>query len=399
MSPRIVKVSSRRYHSHRLRLSSSHYTLPREIPSSNSIRISSRSSNRIRPIDHRLIDSTNAAKCINNINEKSTVIREGNTYEHATAPLFLRWNSTGITVAGISGVSGPAANQLNHPWGLGFDSSYALYIADRINNRVQKWDINASTGTTVAGQANATGGSTLYHLNQPTFIQFDSSDNIYVTDVGNHRVQFWHYGARSGSTICGTGIAGNSTNQLNQPFGIARDPITKTLYVADYENHRIMQYQWGQLSGTVVAGGNGPGTNRTQLYRPVTVHFDSSSNSLIIVNYDAHNVVRWILGASSWTLVAGSINGTSGNSSTLLSNPIGVMLDPMKNVYVIDRNNHRVQLFLTDQLNGITIAGVTGLNGSNATLLYYPYAVIFDAELNLYVADRYNHRVQKFLRY
>lgn len=195
------------------------------------------------------------------------------------------------------------------------------------------------------------------------------------------------------------GIAGNSSDQLNQPYGIARDPISKTLYIADYGNHRIMQYQWGQLSGTVVAGGHGPGTNRSQLNYPAAIYFDSPSNSLFIVNYGANNVVRWVLGASQWTLVAGSSNGTAGSSSTLLNAPIGITLDPTKNVYIVDRDNSRVQLFLAGQLNGITIAGVTGVNGSNATLLNFPYAVVLDAELNLYVTDRYNHRVQKFLRY
>lgn len=186
---------------------------------------------------------------------------------------------------------------------------------------------------------------------------------------------------------------------MNLPYGVARDPHTKTLYVADYENHRIMQYRWGQLSGTVVAGGNGPGTNPTQLYYPVAVHLDASSISLFIVNFNAHNVVRWVLGESTWTLVAGSINGTPGSSSTLLRYPTGMTLDPMGNIYVVDRDNHRVQLFLNGQLSGRTIAGVTGVNGSDATLLNFPYAVILDNALNLYVSDRYNHRVQKFLHY
>ena len=118
---------------------------------------------------------------------------------------LLRWNSTGTTIAGVSAVSGTAANRLNNPWGLAFDSAYALYIADRFNHRVQKWEANAIVGTTIAGRTNATAGSTLYDLNLPAFIQFDSSGNIYVTDVGNHRIQFWHYGALSGSTVAGTG--------------------------------------------------------------------------------------------------------------------------------------------------------------------------------------------------
>jgi hypothetical protein len=149
----------------------------------------------------------------------------------------------------------------------------------------------------------------------------------------------------------------------------------------------------------VVAGGNGQGTNNTQLDSPAGIYFDSSSNSLVIVNSGANNVVRWALGASSWTLVAGSIDGINGNTSTLLDNPIGLTFDPWGNMYVADTNNHRVQFFLPNQLEGITIVGMTGIAGNSSTLLDTPYSVALDTELNLYVSDRANSRVQKFQRY
>ena len=96
-----------------------------------------------------------------------------------------------------------------------------------------------------------------------------------------------------------------------------------TLYIVDQSNHRVMSYLSGASSGTVVAGGNGQGTSNTQLYLPVGLYFDSSSNSLYIANAGANNIVRWVLGATNWILVAGSISGLNGNSSSLLEYPVG----------------------------------------------------------------------------
>jgi hypothetical protein len=157
-----------------------------------------------------------------------------------------------------------------------------------------------------------------------------------------------------------------------------------------------MRYLSGALSGTVVAGGNGNGTNNTQLLLPYGIAFDSSSNSLVIANYGAHNVVRWVLGASNWTLVAGSINGLSGSTSTLLNHPVGVTLDSTGNIYVADSGNHRIQFFLAGQSNGTTIAGITGLSGNSPSQLNSPFWAIVDNKMNLYVSDYSNNRVQMF---
>ena len=129
------------------------------------------------------------------------------------------------------------------------------------------------------------------------------------------------------------------------------------------------------------------------------VYYDSVTNSVLVANAGANNIVRWPIGASSWTLVAGNMNGMAGNSSTELNVPMDVTLDPMGNVYVADRGNHRIQLFLADQLVGTTIAGITGLHGPNSTMLDTPFSVALDSQLNLYVADMNNQRIQKFLRY
>ena len=192
------------------------------------------------------------------------------------------------------------------------------------------------------------------------------------------------------------GSFGSLINELNQPRGLALNPISNKLYIADYNNHRVVGY----LSGTptLIAGGNGPGSLSTQLYYPAGLAFDVSSNSLYISSYYSHSIVRWILGASAWTVVVG-VPGSSGNTRLQLSYPMGFAFDYMGNLYVADTSNHRIQLFVAGSLNGTTIAGVTSTAGNGAYLLNGPLSVALDSDLNLYVADYNNHRVQKFLRY
>ena len=193
------------------------------------------------------------------------------------------------------------------------------------------------------------------------------------------------------------GVSGTANNQFNGPSGLVRINSTGTLYIADGYNHRIMQYFANASSGTIVAGGNGPGTNVNQLYHPFGFAFDERNNTFLIANYGSHNIVRWTLGDSSWTLVAG-VTGAPGNSETQLNAPLSIVLDPFGNVYVADMQNHRIQMFLMNENNATTIAGVTSSFGTNANQFNMPYWVILDDDLNLYVADTYNHRVQKFLR-
>lgn len=169
--------------------------------------------------------------------------------------------------------------------------------------------------------------------------------------------------------------------------------------MAEYCNHRVLSYNRKTSVSTILAGNNGNGTNNTQLILPTQVYYDPPSQSMIITNFGANNVVRWEIGDTSWTLSAGNANGSAGQKSTELSAPISAVLDPMGNMYVVDRGNSRIQFFMPSQSSGVTIAGVLNRAGSNASLLNAPWDVALDSQLNLYVVDTGNHRIQKFLRY
>jgi hypothetical protein len=195
------------------------------------------------------------------------------------------------------------------------------------------------------------------------------------------------------------GTAGTALNQLDRPHGLALDSSTGTLYIGEYAGNRVMRYLSGASSGTIVAGGNGAGLGTTQLSGPIGIAFDSPSNTLFICNNDANNLLQWVVGNSTWTLFAGSASGTAGSSSTLLCNPTFVRLDSLRNVYVGDRCNDRVQFFPYGQTSATTIAGTTGNGGSASNLLNLPSGVAIDSQFNIYVADNNNNRIQKFIHY
>ncbi|CAF1367824.1 unnamed protein product [Adineta ricciae] len=318
----------------------------------------------------------------------------------ADAGVVLRWNTKGRIVAGTLNEEGSGARQLFHPIGLAFDSSDTLYVADYENNRVQKWSMNSTTGgTTVAGQATAIMGvnSTMFHY--PTDVLLHPNGDLYVSDRYNNRVQLWASGALEGKTIAGTGRAGTENYELNNPWGLAYKYETKTLFISDCYNNRVVAYPSGSSNGTVVAGGNIQGKTPTQLFFPTGIYFDSLTDSLLIANWGGNNIVRWVLGASNWTLIVGSAIGESGSGPTFLNGPYDVTLDPYRNVYVVDNANFRIQMFKPDEINGTTLAGSTGRTGNSYGLLNSPYTVAFDSQLNLYVADTFNSRVLRFTRY
>jgi hypothetical protein len=113
----------------------------------------------------------------------------------------LRWNTTGITIAGISGTAGNASNQLNLPCDVVLVYPNLLFVADYQNNRVQKYVIGTADGTTVAGDQNGVGGISASQLQQPFRIYVDTNSGVLVSDSGNNRVQYCSSSLSKGTTI------------------------------------------------------------------------------------------------------------------------------------------------------------------------------------------------------
>jgi len=84
--------------------------------------------------------------------------------------------------------------------------------------------------------------------------------------------------------------------------------------------------------------------------------------------------------------------GNYGTGYGEFNNPYDVAVDNSGNVYVADTYNHRIQKFSNEG----NFIGSWGSLGSNDGQFRTPKGVAVDAEGNIYVADTKNNRVQKF---
>ena len=176
-------------------------------------------------------------------------------------PALLRWDSEGVTIAGVNGTNGTASNLLNLPYDLVVDWSYTLFVSDRYNNRIQKFLRGSSNATTVAGRADGVAGSTDTTLKEPTLLIVDDHGDIHVSDMKNSRVMFWKKNAVQGTIVTGNGVVGSSNDQLINPHGLTYDYRSNSLFIADYGNSRVMKYLYNSLTGIRVVGNNTCGTS------------------------------------------------------------------------------------------------------------------------------------------
>jgi sugar lactone lactonase YvrE len=342
-------------------------------------------------------------------------------------------NFTGIieTVAGNGsaiyagdGIAATSAS-LYDPYGVAFDLSGNLYIADYGNNRIRKVDTSGNI-TTVAGNGSATyagdsGAAISASLHQPSGVALDSSGNIYIADYGNSRIRKVDKTSGNITTVAGNGTPsyggdnGVATSaNLKYPSGVALDS-SGNIYIADTGNNRIRKVD---TSGTIttVAGnslsggysGDGGPAASASIWAPTGVALDSSGN--IYIADSANNCIRKVDTSSQHiiTTIAGSINhGYSGDggaaTSAILYSPYGVTLDSSGNIYIADSNNNCIRKVSASTGKISTIAGIGGAlgtysgDGGAATLakLSIPEGLALDSSGNVYIADTYSSRIRK----
>ncbi|CAF3852100.1 unnamed protein product [Adineta steineri] len=238
---------------------------------------------------------------------------------------------------------------------------------------------------------------------------------------------------QSAISIAGGNGKGQKLNQLSNPFGIFVDN-DKSVYIADFSNHRIVKWKSNSNTGQIIAGGNGKGNQNNQLTYPTDIVFDKNNNSfiisdignrrviryfdqnqtnqqVIISNIDCsrltidkngfiyvsdlkkHEVRRWKQGDKQGELVAGG-NG-QGNHLNQLNVPTYMFIDDDYSLYISDRDNHRVMKWKKDAKEGIIVAGGNG-EGNSLKQLHYPQGVVVDHLGQIYVADSLNHRVMRW---
>jgi hypothetical protein len=220
---------------------------------------------------------------------------------------------------------------LNLPCSVIATSDGDIYVDNGgVNNQVDKWTLNATSGVMVMNVSN-------YCLG----LFIDINDTLYCTgDQLNKVVKVsLNSGSSMATNAAGNGTVGAGPYLLDRPTGIFVD-INLNLYVSDYGNNRIQMFQSGQLLGSTLAGNGAPGT--ITLNGPNAVLLDAD-DYLFIADTQNNRIVA--SGLTGYRCIIGCSGGGTAASNQLY-NPQAFSFDSFGNIFVADRDNNRVQKFL-----------------------------------------------------
>ncbi len=220
-----------------------------------------------------------------------------------------------------------------------------------------------------------------------------------------------------------TNTSGTTLSQMDNPSGVTVDPTTHKVFVADYDNCRVLRF------GSAASLTNGAtaefqfGTTGTcsatsaTLYYPYGLFVDSGgrlwvtdSNNNRVLRFDnaattASSTANGVLGQADY--VSESANRGGATAANTMNYPSGLWGDSSGRLWVADQWNHRVLRFdnpvaasnlpggnadgVLGQLNFATSDSTTTQNGMDG-----PTSIVGDGAGNLYVADYSNARVLRF---
>ena len=276
------------------------------------------------------------------------------------------WNPVAVTLANSTTTG-------LYPFGVFIDTNNSIYVVETFLRSVQVWPEGSLVPT-----RNISGG-----LYEPYSLFVTSNGDVYVDNgLNNRRVDKWTMNTTSSviatyvngicvglfidiygdlycslgslntivkklfnddinvtSTIAGNGTSNSASNTLNNPQGIFVD-LKLNLYVADYANNRIQLFKLGLLNATTVVG-----------------------------------------------------NGS--NETFALNGPTGIVLDADGYLFIVDSINNCIVGSTSDGYR--CLVGCSTTNGLSLNQLYVPWNLGFDSYGNLFIADTFNSRIQKFL--
>ncbi len=295
----------------------------------------------------------------------------------------------GATAVGSGGSNAVTQSTFKGPWGLAVTSTGTLYVHDNSAYRVLRFDnanskANGANADGILGQTTFTASGWNGSLNGSTAvtngfedglgIAVDGAGTLYLSDAGNTRVLRWN-GAAGKANGASADAAIGQPDLVTKGFattaakffavaGVAADAAGR-VWVADGSNNRVLRFD----------------------------------NAAALANGSS---AIGVLGQTTFT------TGTSGTTATSMRNPTSVVVDASGNLYVGERGNSRVLIFLNAaaKANGAAADKVLGqpdfVTGTNSGVIgtqaniYLPYGLATDLKGNLYVADGGFNRVLVF---
>jgi hypothetical protein len=282
-------------------------------------------------------------------------VQAGETYRYVT-----QW-----------GKYGSGNGEFSTPADLAIDSSGNVYVADRDNGKIQKFD---DEGILI---------KTWNSGYEPVGIAVDSSGNVYVGDSYNGKIQKF----TSDGTTIGDWDSGGLTSIAVDSLGF--------VYVTDRYQSKIRKFT---SDGTLIKewGSEGSGDGQFKDFAGIAVdsagfvYVTEWNRNIRIQKFDSDGnfVTKW---------------GSRGNGDGQFFYAWGIAVDPAGFVYVADISDKEFDpssIFFHSRIQKFDSQGTFiskwGSHGSGDGQFIIPMGVAVASPGFVYVSEQGNHRIQKF---
>jgi len=239
---------------------------------------------------------------------------------------------------------GPGDGQFSYPSGVAVDNEGNVYVADVINQRIQKFTTNGSFITTWGGE-----------FNNPYDVAVNNVGNVYVADTNNCRIKMF---TANGTVITSWGGGPYSSDGLfNLPNGVAVDN-EGYVYVADTHNNRIQKFN---ATGSFITKWGSEGYADGQFRYPKGVAVNDAGN-VYVSSFYTHRIQKFSFIPLCVTQPNGGENWVQGSKQNIRWEYLG---DPGSSVRIDVMNGSNVLATIP------AVPAGSGGNGShNLTLPY-----------------------------
>ena len=261
---------------------------------------------------------------------------------------FQKFSIDGKFISKFGG-KGEDLGQFKSPYSMAIDSKDIIYVLDRGNDRIQK----VTTDGKPLGALYSYDGEWLTNKDDippepkplkekkfasPEAMAIDKDGNYYVTDTGHNRIIKFD---KNFQYISHFGQEGSGKGQFDHPHGIGLDS-EGNIYINELNHARIQKFandgkfikQWG-------SEGIGPG----QLTLEVE-HLKVDKNDRIFITDGADNPRVQVFDNNGKYLTQFGKFGTGPGEFDLPEHVAFDEKDDKGTVYVVDRGNARIQIFL-----------------------------------------------------